>query len=126
MYACLMAGVLGFGFKTDAKPSLPKGPLTYEVVRPFLKEKCFKCHAGDTDKGGLLLDTYVGLMQGGDDGVVIKKGDGEGSLLIRYLWGTIKPRMPKNADPIQEVDIKALSNWVNQGAKERKTGPKAR
>ncbi len=122
-HVSFIAGLALAGLAVAQKPgpkvTLPKGNLTYDSIRPYLKANCFKCHSGDHQKGGLLLDTYAGLMKGGNDGAVIKKGDGEASMLINCLRGTIKPRMPRMADPLPDADIKKLSDWIKQGVKEK-------
>ncbi|MEO8428613.1 MAG: c-type cytochrome domain-containing protein, partial [Verrucomicrobiota bacterium] len=42
-------------------------------IRPVLVERCYKCHSSESKKakGGLLLDTREGLLQGGDHGPAI-------------------------------------------------------
>ncbi len=53
-------------------------------MRPVLVDRCYKCHSHDADKpkGGLMLDTQEGLMQGGDTGPAIEPGKPDSSLLI--------------------------------------------
>src|SRR4029077_13402818 len=56
-------------------------------VRPLLVERCYKCHSADSKKakGGLLLDTREGMLQGGDHGPAIVPGDPEKSRLIEAI-----------------------------------------
>ena len=103
----------------DPKVPMPKGALSYQTMRPYLKQNCFKCHSGPQPKAEFAMDTYSGLMRGGEDGVMVKKGNGEGSDLVKFLRGALKPQMPKRADPLPEADIKAISNWIQQGAREK-------
>ncbi len=46
-------------------------------IRPVLVDKCYKCHAADSEKikGGLVLDTREGIRKGGDTGPAIVPGD---------------------------------------------------
>jgi hypothetical protein len=45
-------------------------------IRPLLAGHCYPCHAAGADKikGGLLLDSQEGWMQGGDSGEAILPG----------------------------------------------------
>ena len=42
-------------------------------IRPALIKYCYECHSEETGKtkGGLLLDTRQGMLQGGDNGNVL-------------------------------------------------------
>ena len=42
-------------------------------IRPALVKYCYECHSEETGKtkGGLLLDTKEGMLQGGDNGNVL-------------------------------------------------------
>ena len=51
-------------------------------VRPLLIAKCYECHAGTKQSGGLSLETKAGWAKGGDSGPAIIPGDVDGSLLI--------------------------------------------
>lgn len=114
------------GSKTDAPAApdataaaLPTGPATYATLTPFLQAHCFSCHGGGAKKGGLSLATYADFMKGGEDGVVIKPGDPDNSMLIMYLQGKKKPQMPMRATPLSDSDIKVFSDWIKAGAKEQ-------
>ena len=41
-------------------------------ILPVLKNNCVSCHGPQKSKGGLRLDSYAALMQGGDDGPAIE------------------------------------------------------
>lgn len=89
-------------------------------MQPFLAANCLRCHgAGKKVAGGFNLTSYAAAMKGGEDGVMIKPGDPEGSMLINYLKGTKKPQMPKGGAPISESDIQVISDWIKAGAKEK-------
>ena len=51
-------------------------------VRPLLVAKCYQCHAGKKQSGGLSLETKAGWAKGGESGPAIIPGDVAGSLLI--------------------------------------------
>ncbi|HQR42145.1 MAG TPA: hypothetical protein PLX97_05660, partial [Gemmatales bacterium] len=70
-------------------------------IRPVLVEKCYQCHSAKSEKvrGGLLLDTKAGLLNGGDNGPSIVPGDPDSSPLIQAIRYT-KPDYampPKNS-----------------------------
>ena len=50
--------------------------ITYDQhVLPVLKDKCVGCHNQDRKKGGLVLNNYTSLMEGGSSGAAVKPGD---------------------------------------------------
>ena len=56
-------------------------------IRPVLSGSCYECHSQDSKKlkGGLLLDTREGLLQGGDSGPALVPGSPEKSLLLTTM-----------------------------------------
>jgi mono/diheme cytochrome c family protein len=86
-------------------------------IEPILKENCTECHNDEKLKGGLLMDSYTTLMQGGDDGYVIVPGDPDGSMLIQGIRrvGDMKPMPPKAV--LDPASVDAVVAWVKAGAK---------
>lgn len=87
-------------------------------VQPILRRSCHKCHSARKQEGELRLDDRELAMKGGEDGVVIKPGDAEGSELIRRIT---LPRdhedyMPGKGKPLSEAQIQVLRDWIDQGA----------
>jgi len=80
------------------------------------------CHNALKHRGGLTLANYAGAMKGGDDGVVIKAGDPDNSLLIKVLNGPVDspkiPKMPMGDGTVSPADIQKISDWVKAGAKD--------
>ncbi|QDV40396.1 Planctomycete cytochrome C [Stieleria neptunia] len=69
-----------------AAESVPPGRDLFEIhVRPMLMQHCIKCHGESKQEGGLRLDTFESLLQGGDSGPVIVAGKPEESLLLEAL-----------------------------------------
>ena len=79
-------------------------------IRPALVKYCYECHSvesGDS-RGGLLVDTRQGLLQGGDAGPAIVPGDAEDSLLWEAItWQGYE--MP----PSQKMPAKRFDCWQN-------------
>ncbi len=86
-------------------------------VLPILRENCFRCH-GETDEGGLKLDSRASLLSGGDSGEpAIVVGDPHASQLIaRLITDDEGERMPPSK-PLAKRDIDLLTKWVSLGAR---------
>jgi hypothetical protein len=87
-------------------------------VRPLLVERCYGCHSANAKKlrGGLLLDTREGWMEGGDSGPAIEPGDPEASLLLRAVrYESPDLQMPPKGK-LSEEEIRILVEWVAKGA----------
>jgi len=80
---------------------------------PLFQSVCKHCHGG---AGGLELDTYQQLMNGGDSGPVVIAGDPDGSLLVKRLEGTIKPQMPADRAALSDNEILTVRLWIQEGA----------
>lgn len=83
-------------------------------VTPVLQKNCVRCHS-DPAKGGLRLDTYAGILKGGEDGPVIVKGDAANSMLIQAVQRTGDLVMPPKS-ALDPADVATLMAWVRAGA----------
>lgn len=96
-------------------------------VRPILSANCYKCHSLEQGKakGDLTLDTREGALKGGKDGVVLKPGDPEGSLLITAI-GYEDPdlQMPPKGEKLSAEQITVLTTWVKMGAPDPRDAPR--
>ena len=91
-------------------------------IRPVLIDQCYSCHSSDSEsaKGGLLLDSAIGLLAGGDSGPAIVKGQPFLSPLleaIRYE-GTQMPPDGKLPDYV----IADFEKWIADGAVDPRIG----
>src|SRR6516165_6967771 len=92
----------------DTSPSYAKD------VRPFLAKYCSECHAGKEPESGLNLETYKGLMDGGDHGPVLKAGKADESRIVRMVEGKSKPFMPpRNARQPRPEEVAVLRAWID-------------
>jgi hypothetical protein len=96
------------------------GPVTYtQQIKPFFARYCLECHNHEEPKGGLNLETYQGLRQGGDNGAVLTPGNANASRIVRLVEHKAKPFMPpKKAKQPQPEEVALLRAWVDAGAKE--------
>ncbi len=88
-------------------------------IKPFLARYCVECHPGDHPDGGLSLDSYKGIVAGGEHGKALVPGNPDQSLLVRVVEGTGRPPMPpKKARQPSPAERALLRKWVVAGAKD--------
>lgn len=89
-----------------------------EKVTPVLKKYCYNCHAGEKSSKGLKVDTYENIMKGTSYGKVIKPGKSAESVIVKSIksqpGGT---KMPPGRRTMAEADVKIITDWIDQGAK---------
>ena len=96
-------------------------------IRPVLAEKCYGCHSVESgkSKGGLLLDTRLGIRTGGDTGPAVVPGDLGKSLLIAAIrWHDPNTGMPPESKggKLPGSIIADFENWVRTGAADPREG----
>ncbi len=95
-------------------------------VLPIFREHCFTCHNANDAKGGLALDSFAALMEGGGSGEIVYDGDADGSRLFQLMTHEDTPVMPPNQDPIDKEKLDIVRQWIagglleNSGSKVRK------
>jgi hypothetical protein len=99
----------------------PANPAYFAVhVAPLLARSCVSCHRPGKHKGGLVMDTYEHLMQGGDDGPALVPGNAKSSELLRRvrLPASDDDSMPSDGDkPLTPEEIQMIELWIAAGAK---------
>jgi hypothetical protein len=122
-YLLLLPILLLAGSAPAADPK-KQDKLTYDDhVLPFLRDKCVACHNQDKKRGGLAVDSYSRLMEGGSGGVVVKPGDPDGSPIYLAVAHKVEPFMPPKS-PMLAPQADLLRKWIEGGALENK-GSKA-
>ena len=101
-------------------------------VRPILSDNCFACHGPDDQKrkAGLRLDTKEGAftkLKSGGVAIVPGKPD-ESDLIDRIENDDPELLMPpkKSGKQLTAAQIAVLRRWVEQGRRQRRTGPSRR
>jgi hypothetical protein len=84
-------------------------------IRPVLANNCYNCH-GNSQLGGLRLDSRDGLLKGGKTGPAIVPGDAEKSLLIRAIQQTGSTLKMPQGGKLKDEEIENIVAWVNAGA----------
>ncbi len=85
-------------------------------IRPVLVKHCYECHAVDSQeiKGGLVVDSAAGLLDGGDSGPALVKHQPAASPLLDALRydGLEMPPAGKLPDNV----IQDFERWIAMGA----------
>ena len=100
-----------------AAAALANGQVDFaHQVAPVLREHCSKCHMADAKKGGFSMNTRESLLEGSENGVVVKPGNSEESLLIESVLSNDKSdRMPPKGARVPADQIEVLKKWIDGG-----------
>jgi mono/diheme cytochrome c family protein len=93
-----------------------------EDVLPIFKGRCVGCHtpgSEGTEKSGLDLTSYEGVMKGTKHGPMVIPGDAQSSNLMWLLDWRASPelRMPHGKKKLSTCDRNAIRAWIFEGAK---------
>lgn len=101
-----------------ASHPLSAAPVSYrQDIVPILKANCVSCHRPAKLKGGLDLSSFESFKKGGKHGSPFQPGAPSKSRVIQAVSGP-EPEMPLEGEPLTRLEIKTLTAWINQGAKE--------
>jgi len=117
------------GVATAAEPTKAQLDFFENKVRPVLANNCYKCHSAKAEKvkGGLLLDSRDGVLNGGETGPAVVAGSPEKSLLIKAISYTDPDlQMPPKGDKLSDQQIADLTAWVKMGAPDPRTAALAK
>jgi mono/diheme cytochrome c family protein len=106
--AFLSAGQPAGGADTPA-PTFDKD------VKPFLQTYCVSCHGAVKPKGGINLESYDKVVNGGK--ALVKVGKPDDSRLCQVCEGRGKPMPPRMSKQPTAEEVKLLRAWVADGAK---------
>jgi len=91
-------------------------------VLPILRERCFGCHAHDTEtSGGLALDVRSGWERGGRSGPAVVPGKPAESLLVAAVRRVPPDRAMPPDEPLPDEEVATLVEWVTRGAPDPRT-----
>jgi uncharacterized membrane protein len=88
-------------------------------IQPIFNHSCISCHGTEKVKGGLRLDSYSQLMQGGENGAVVEPWRPDKSELLRRvtLSSDDDDFMPNNnKNVLSPAEVKLLQEWIAGGA----------
>lgn len=85
-----------------------------QSVAPIFAKRCLACHNARVAKGRFNMETFAGIMKGGESGEVVEAGNGElSTLYIMVEDGS----MPQDADPLTPDQLALIKKWIDTGAK---------
>jgi hypothetical protein len=117
------------GPPADAARHAAQVPGTVDYTRdiqPLLARRCGECHNGTKRKGGLALDTYADILDGGKDGPIVQPGRSADSMIVQRLRGAgDEDPMPKDEDPLPDAEIALIARWIDEGVRATPGGPAA-
>ena len=117
------------GKSQSGEKSTPDALSFQKDVFPIIKRNCLPCHAEDNfNPSELTLDSYDKLMAGGKHGVPVVGGKSQESILVGKLgenppFGKRMPMDPRkkrgeiNTRRLSDEEIKIITDWIDQGAK---------
>ena len=86
------------------------------TIQPIIFKNCNGCHTYGGHAGGLRMDSYESLLQGGDKGAVVVKGNPAASPMIKAIhYDDPGIKMPPNGK-LAAADIASIELWIQQGA----------
>ncbi|MEM9828780.1 MAG: c-type cytochrome domain-containing protein [Planctomycetota bacterium] len=91
--------------------------VTYEDdVKPIFRQHCMHCHNQGDKGGGLALDSFGAMIEGGGSGDVI---DGDGDPDASRLWQLVNhddtPVMPPSEIKLPAKELKIIRAWIEGG-----------
>jgi len=84
-----------------------------ESVAPIFSQRCLACHNAKTAKGRYNMETFAGIVKGGESGDAVEVGDADSSTMFALIEDG---SMPKDADPLTAEQIESIKKWINTGA----------
>ena len=90
-----------------------------EQIAPFLKLRCYNCHAALKQKNGLRLDGEMFIKKGGKNGKIFVAGNTFKSPLYTSLVLPIddeKHMPPKGKHQLNQNEILIIERWIKSGA----------
>jgi len=109
--------VLAFNATRGAEPAVEKVSY-YGQIRPLFSQHCQGCHQPAKANGGYVMSEFAGLAKAGEAGKPgIVAGKPETSYLVELIRSKAgKAEMPKGKDPLPELQVKLIAEWIRQGA----------
>lgn len=94
---------------------LPRRGVT-AAATTILKTHCWKCHGGESVKGGLDLTSKASFYSGGEHGPLFNQTHIDKSELLRRLDAPGEEKMPPKGRALETYERMILASWLAQGA----------
>jgi cytochrome c553 len=124
----LAIGSAACGSNSSPTSPTPTAPTLSQIQSQIFDSACVTCH---TDVGrvpaaslnlrpGASFPNLVNVQSTGKPGAIrVRPGDANGSYLVQKLEGAadiVGARMPRNAAPLSDAQVKMIRDWINAGA----------
>ena len=84
-------------------------------VAPLFARYCVACHGPRKSHASLRLDSYEGVLRGGDAGPAVVAADSEESLLVAKIERRDRPAMPPRRR-LPKAAVALIREWIASGA----------
>jgi mono/diheme cytochrome c family protein len=103
----------------SALPISAAAPDFREQIQPILESNCVRCHSATKVKGGLRMDTFEKLIEGGETADALVPGNpAKSEILVRiHLRPIDEGVMPDEGQALKPEEVALLDAWVKAGAK---------
>jgi len=102
------------------RPVFADDALSFERdIQPILEAKCVGCHSADEAQQDFRLDSFVGLMRGGNSGPAIVPGKSAESPLVDAVTAALKATAmpPKDeGERLTDGEVALIRHWIDAGA----------
>ncbi|MEY4103235.1 MAG: hypothetical protein RL461_437 [Planctomycetota bacterium] len=86
-------------------------------VLPIFESRCFECHGNGKRKGGLAMDSAASMTKEDDDGVAVKAGEPDASLIVQRIMlpASDPDSMPPEGERLGEAERELIRTWIKEG-----------
>src|SRR2546426_6900952 len=99
--------------ETSPRSLADQPPSFVRDVKALFARYCVECHNSDKLRGGLNLESFKTLEQGGENGPVFVAGKPDESRIVLQVEGKAKPKMPpQKAKQPRPDELKVLRAWI--------------
>lgn len=82
-------------------------------IAPVFAKRCLACHNARVAKGRYNMESFAGIVKGGEVGDTVISGKPDDSHLVTVI---VDGSMPQDADPLTESQIASVEKWISLGA----------
>lgn len=104
--------------KKDKEPEVVS---YYKDVRPIFQQHCQGCHQPAKAQAGFVMTGYAELFKKTDlDNPGIVAGQPDKSEIVNQITAHDgkPPEMPRGKDPLSDREVRMITRWITQGAKD--------